>query len=84
MVKRWQSPVLSSACRPHAGAFVPYCGLNAPDERPTSQTEEWQSSFSTSYTHSERYGGTPLVDRDRYTAQEAPSDRGGTHPCEER
>ena len=61
----------------------PYVYPIAPDERPTSQTEEWQSSFSTSYTHSERYGGHPLVDRGRYTAREAPSDRGGTHLCEE-
>ena len=62
----------------------PYVYPIAPDERPASQTEEWQSNFSTSYTRSERYGGHPLVDRGRYTVQEAPSDRGGTHPYEER
>ena len=57
----------------------------APDERTRTGTgTEWQSSFTTSYTHGERYGGHPLVDRGRYTAREAPSDRGGTHLCEER
>ena len=50
----------------------------------TGTGTEWQSNFTTTYTRSERYGGRPLVDRGRYTVQEAPSDRGGTHPYEER
>jgi len=60
--------------------FNPSPRTNGPN---TGTGTEWQSSFTTSYTHGERYGGHPLVDRGRYTAREAPSDRGGTHLCEE-